>query len=782
MSNSFLRSTLQYIILGLIILSPIFFISQSLIILTPFKLFTIAAISTITFILLLFTKIKTQKFFVSKNPLILSFLFVGASMLLSTFFSDVASISLYGRQISIYSFTFFASLAMLSYVVFQLFENNRQTQAVSVWVYLSSLLAIFINFLFVLLPFLPSFGFFFNNTINTIGTVTHLGLFIVFGIISSLIVIHFLSEQKLYKILGYIGVLMGLIFLVIINIWSMFVLLALFCVIKIIVDISVAKRSGELEKHLSYPTLAVLVFSIVFMLIGSKLGFILNNTFNMQSLEIRPNITNTLLVNQGVITQESFSNKLFGVGPNRFEVAWLQYRPVELNTTRFWDADFKQGFSYILSVGATQGVVGLVAWILFVLFSLLYVIKAYGNIYSTSVSGFVHIFSTTGFLFFLFVIFFYNPSIILLALFFIFFGMFIRTLYSLGLLGFFEKDISTNPRNSFVYILVIIAMLIVSTYVLYMHVIQYASYVVFENAKKEFQTTQDVNATFGKIQTAKFLFDSDIYELGLIDLMFFELNNTFKDNTLTKDQATSRTTELISAIATSSNIILMADPKSYTNHITVLNIYKNLASLGIQDAPDQAMKLIDKIATFTPNNPTLLLERANIAALRKDLTQSEKYIQEALSMKPNFTQAAFFLTQIQIEKGQINQAIESTKIIISQNQFEPTLYFQLGILYYSQQKFTDATGAFQTALTLNPNFANAAYFLGLSQYKTDKKAEAIKIFETLKTIFPDNTEVKQVLLNMQLNQDPLAGIITSPTQNNSLPITEEVEVKQVSEE
>lgn len=777
-SSSFLfKKITQNILLALIAFFPIFFISENILQLTSFKTFLIAIGGSALFIGILILKIKQNSFSFTKNIYILSMCGILVSMLLSVFFSDASHISFIGRQVNMYSFSTIFSLCALAYVVYTLFKEKNDRKKLLATIFISSVSVVVLHTLFVLIPFLPSAGFFLTNISNTIGALSHLGIFIVFTIISSILVLYFFANKKIYKIFAYIGIISGLTLLSIINMWSLFFILAIFCFLHLILQILVLEPTEKEENHISYPSLIVFIFSIVFILIGSKVGLILNTAFTMQSVEVHPTILNTLLITKDVIQNESITHKLFGVGLDRFNVAWFQYRPIELNTTQFWDTDFRSGYSFISSVGVTQGAVGIFAWLVFVIFSILYVIKVYKKSTEHSSANFIHVYTTTGLLFFLLVLLISNPSIVLFALFFVFLGLFIRTLCELEIISFKEYSIVGSPRKSFLYILTIVILLISAVYVLYGHVAQYSSNVIASNATKNFNQDNDVSRALQKLEQAQFLFNTDIYTIARTDLALFELNKILSDTTLNQEQATAKFSQILQSIATLNQQVIMYDTKSYANYLYILNIYKSLASLGVEDAAPQAIQIIDQVSTFVPNNPTLSLQKAQTYVIVKDFDRAVQYTQEALSLKPNYIQAAFLLSQIQVEKGEINEAISSIRAIIAENPFEPTLYFQLGLLQYNQTKYSDAILSFKDALTLSPEFNNAKYFLGLSQYKNNQTSEAVTLFESLNQSFPDNQEVKQILSNMKSGINALSGIQEESVEE-VLPVEEVV----VSEE
>ncbi|MDO8564813.1 MAG: tetratricopeptide repeat protein, partial [bacterium] len=139
----------------------------------------------------------------------------------------------------------------------------------------------------------------------------------------------------------------------------------------------------------------------------------------------------------------------------------------------------------------------------------------------------------------------------------------------------------------------------------------------------------------------------------------------------------------------------------------------------------------------------------------------------------------FFLSQIEALEGNIKAAISSveTASVLAPN--DPTVFFQLGLLRYNDRNYRGAIEALERAVGLNPAYANAKYFLGLSYEKVGRDAEAIAQFTDLQVTNPDNAEVDLILKNLKAGRAPFADaappIDAKPEKRGKLPVTEEVE-------
>ena len=67
-------------------------------------------------------------------------------------------------------------------------------------------------------------------------------------------------------------------------------------------------------------------------------------------------------------------------------------------------------------------------------------------------------------------------------------------------------------------------------------------------------------------------------------------------------------------------------------------------------------------------------------------------------------------------------------------------------------------------MILNPAYADAKYFLGLTYEHMNRTPEAIQQFTDVQTLNPDNKEVANILSNLKEGHDPFAPPYVAPTQ------------------
>ena len=153
----------------------------------------------------------------------------------------------------------------------------------------------------------------------------------------------------------------------------------------------------------------------------------------------------------------------------------------------------------------------------------------------------------------------------------------------------------------------------------------------------------------------------------------------------------------------------------------------------------------------------------------------EKY-DLAIKTKPDYAPAHFESAVIFERQGRLNEAITKMEINRQLLPRDTGIAFQLGVLYYRAQKYTQAKGEFIRAIVLDDNFSNARYFLGLLYDREGDKESAIDQFDRIAQLNPDNNEVKQILSNLRAGLPALGSEeLGPPKQPAEIPIEEEIE-------
>ncbi|MBI4128758.1 MAG: tetratricopeptide repeat protein [Parcubacteria group bacterium] len=153
-----------------------------------------------------------------------------------------------------------------------------------------------------------------------------------------------------------------------------------------------------------------------------------------------------------------------------------------------------------------------------------------------------------------------------------------------------------------------------------------------------------------------------------------------------------------------------------------------------------------------------------------ELREAMAALDASIRRKSDYAPALFLRGQVFDRQGKIAEAQTTLAELFRAQlgQLRPDqpidagLAFQLGFLFYKDQKFDEAQKYFRAAVDEKrgaPNYSNARYFLGLILDREGKKAEAIGQFEQIAALNPDNREVTRILANLHSGLDALANIV-----------------------
>lgn len=210
------------------------------------------------------------------------------------------------------------------------------------------------------------------------------------------------------------------------------------------------------------------------------------------------------------------------------------------------------------------------------------------------------------------------------------------------------------------------------------------------------------------------------------------------------------------------------DDKNYQNWTMIGRVYGSVVPLGVEGAYESAKRSYEEALLLNPNNPAIFLTLARLELARdpNNIDGAKEFINKALEKKGNYTEAIFLLSQLEIQAGNIESAIRSVEAVVVIEPNNPVFFFQLGLLQSNVGDNEKAIVALEQAVALNPQYSNARYFLGLGYFNTGRVEEAIGQFSVVSDLNPDNEDVKAILENLRVGNDPFAASDTL----NKLPI------------
>jgi len=736
----------------------------------------VAVVAVLGMILWLVARLKDAQFIIPRSVLLASIGIIVLVFLLSALFSPAISVSLGGAIFELGTFSSIAFLAVITFLASIAFQSHQNVLRL----YVAFLFSFIVVFLFQASRLLfgadfLSFGLFTERAASVVGKWNDLAIFFGFITILSLLTIALMPQKRMLKKWFSVALVLSLVFLAIINFSVVWFLIGMLALVIFVYNLSFGWRKlrrDEEMKERKFPVSAfgVLIISAVFFISGNSIGGFLAPLFNVSQIEVRPSWSATL-----DIARETFKESpLLGSGPNRFTQQWLLSKPDGVNNTIFWNTDFRSGVGLIPSYIITTGLVGALAWLVFLS---LFLYRGFRSLFSISrESSRYFLFSSFILSLYLWVLLFvYVPSMAIVALTFFMTGVFIALSAHERLIRNFQFSYLGDPKVSFVAVLLLTILIIGSAISGYTLIRKSVALITLQKGRIAFNVEGNLDRAGEKIDRALSLSQTDTYYRAAAELNTARLNFILNDPDISTENARAQFQATLGKAIDSAQRAVQFDDTNYLNWLNLARVYAAIVPLNIDGAYENARQSFGRAASLNPKGPSIVFEQARLEITRGNTTEARDYINLAIEMKNNYTDAIFLLAQLEANEGNIEGAIASVEratLLVPNN---TGIFFQLGLLKYNNADYDGSIPAFERAVTLTPNYSNAKYFLGLGYDKIGRNSDAILQFEDIVRLNPDHSEAERILSNLRDNRDPFADVVPPaelPEQRSGPPIEE----------
>jgi len=757
------------VILALLFLLPIFFIPGGALGLDVAKSVLLAlgvVVAALTFLLETWQR---KEIDIPWHLFILVTLILPLVYFLSALLSTPSSLSLFGYNFEVGTFGFMVLCSTLLVLVSMVFNDTpRVLQALTAFFISFSLIVVF-AVIKVLSGGFPVWGNFFGNIDNPIGRWTDLAT--AFGLLSvfSILALGMIPMKKSLRILLYVVFTLSTLLLVIINFSTAFIFTLGASVILLVYFSTIEKHffstASTLPQTSAYfiakPTFLPLVLGVVSILFlinptisatRGTLSDVVTNTFGIANTEVRPSFSATLSVSKATLSQGAF----LGSGPNTFESDWLIYKPVDVNATPFWGASFPFGIGFIPTQIASTGILGTLFWIAFFAFLVILGMKALAKIPESRALRFALVSSFIAALFLWAGSFMYAPSAVMLILAFVFSGLFLATSRQIDIVPTRVISFSRDATTNFLSTLFVIAFVLGSLSLGYTALNKTISIFHFQKAVKLSNIAETpFDEIENRLNKAVRFAPADIFYVALSRINFVRAQNAAVNTEGSPEENLAIFEDAISKSIVAARQAVDTNPASYQNWITLGIVYNFLVPkpLAIVGAYENAKAAYSEASSRNPLNPEIPLYLARLELNNGDVETARTLIGESLALKEDYADAYLMLAQIEIQENNISAAIISAERLALLMPGNPAIYFELGLLKYSDKDYVGAANAFGLAVVSTPDYANAKYYLGLALAQLGRLDEAQEQFEDLAITNPDSEEVRLILLDLRAGHD-----------------------------
>jgi tetratricopeptide (TPR) repeat protein len=291
-------------------------------------------------------------------------------------------------------------------------------------------------------------------------------------------------------------------------------------------------------------------------------------------------------------------------------------------------------------------------------------------------------------------------------------------------------------------------------------------YLAFAGFAKAEATVVDVDTLDQAAAVAYGRYPDDAFLAVRTRIAFVEMSQLLSELTATEEPSEPQQQAFLAvsgrALALSDQAITLAphDPEHYA---VLAAIYNNLAIVGVSDALDRTTAALTTAKNLDPLNPTYQLIEAQMAVRRGDVDTARTAAGAALTLKPNFTEALFLLTDIETATGNTEAAIAATQAIIQLEPNNPARYYQLGLLWDAADDAASAQQVFDQALAIDPNHANARYSRAILLIEADDIIPALRELRIVQVDNQGNELLSRLIQQLEFGVLPELATIDGVT-------------------
>lgn len=676
-----------------------------------------------------------------------------AAYVLSTLFGDTAGNALYGERLTMDS-TVFAVLCAIAFTTTALVATSTTRLLATHVALLGSAIALSVLqlILFFARDLVAGTGIVMRS-LSFLGSLNDLAMF--FG----LIFIFLLLSLAMLPLTGLIrGILWGalaltLYLLGVVNLTLVWWVVGVVALGVFVFSVYRTHFSGA-EQGTSFAALASLAVAALFLFGPAAIVSLPAATANVGELDIRPSWSSTMSIGRTALGEHTF----FGAGPGSFTELWSANIPASIYATEFWLSDFVWGIGLIPTSAISTGLIGVLAWLVFLGLFVWLGIRALILKTRTEDGALSQYFRITSFiaaLFLWFMCFMQVPSPALVLLAFILSGLFIGSLAASGAhhVTLRTLTLGDNPRVGFLVTLGLTIFILLGVGGVYGLTTRFTAEISYQKALDAINRDLDLEQAEALVTRAMYLHPTDTYYRTQSRLEFRRLEDTIAQGAEPEAIREEVQTQLAQAIGSATRATEL-DPNDYRNWRQLGTIYQSIIPLGIEGAEDSATAALDRALELRPQSPDILLAYASVERAQGNTDAAIERVRQAISVRNTYSDATFFLAQLQLENDQVDDAKRSVRALTVFEPQNPVAFFQLGVLEYGTEDYLAAVQAFQRAVTLADTYANARYFLALAYWRLEEPERAITELERVLETNPGNTEVEAMIENLQAGRAP----------------------------
>jgi len=521
-------------------------------------------------------------------------------------------------------------------------------------------------------------------------------------------------------------------------------LLLLGAVLLIAIRLIFFVEQGKQKRKLLVPVL------LVFVSINFLLNFYL--VLDKDSLDSRLMQYRQLDNTSSLILAKDIALKnLFGLGLDNFDYAYSKYRPVEMNNDLYWDIRYNKAGSFLANLLISGGLVAIliISFISFVIVYYCFKLVVLTKIEIKQEKSLLGTYKELSLvlvpviLVMLFSLLFYSSTASSLFLLVLLVAIFVKTIaHSLNGLNKKSKlfifktyilDLNNDTKNRKLIVYLTLAFFLVFS-------------ISFLTVSAKFLLA-DKRVIDKNIEESQLLRSSILsplryqYNLDLAKILADKAKNSMKKGELEASLGYQRQAMEYLRLARETGA------SSVVAQETAGVIYRDFSS-GNDGNNQLAIKAFLVALSLEPSNPVIAAELGQALLKAEDSEQASVYFKKALDLKFDYRPAELGLAKSYIASGEVEEALDILKRL-AKDTMDPSVYYEMGLLYFNSGQNENAKTAFSSAVTLSPLYANAIFGLALTFDELGETEKALYHLKKLQGLNPADKQVRDKIEALQ---------------------------------
>lgn len=732
------ESVARWSVFLLFLLVPIFFVPAPWMSIVQSKILLATIIVTVGFLAWVVNTLDTSRLRFPKSPLLIAAALIPIAYLISAIATGASWASFVGDGRGQDTVVGFVLLYLAFLIAASILGGSRTTTALRLLL-TSSFVLIVVQIVHIAFPAFTFGGALSVPAASIIGSWHDLGIFLALIVFFALSLVRASIFEGFWKYTALATAITALALLVLINFSDVWLGLLGVSIFAILFPSRYALRSvfSSLREKKWWIACALIAVGMYFG--GGVVQSILPAPLQVLQVEVRPSWQGTFAVGQQVFAEPT--QIFFGSGPNSFLREWGIHKPLSVNETEFWNTDFYYGVGFIPTSLVATGVIGLLAWgaVLMALLWSLY------RVFRERSENMVHatLIGAALFLTIFHILYVPGPTLSIFA--FLIFGLLVAHERTVEPAREWNVSLAWETlRGKFLTVALVLTGIAIFIGGL-QGVRSLVSDAFVNRAVVEYGQSQDLEKTTRSIGWALGILPQNDrahragVELGILQLSQLAASGDTSEATQEELQNTLRATieHGLSAIS--------IEDQNYQNWLTLARLYGELAGVGVEGAELQAREAYATAIERNPSSPLAYLGIAQLELTKGNDQAARENLESALRVKQSFAPAHFLLSQVHGRAGNFPKAQEHALAVVQIAPQDPLGWYNLGTVLYVQNNYTDAAVAFEQAVALQNNYANALFFLGLSYERLGRAEDALKILESVAVLNPENETLRGIV-------------------------------------